>query len=668
MTYAGPFQFTYSIIIPQNLNSSVYPVWINATQKVNSTLIIAQSYKAFVNVGTTANIQKLMITSVTASSYDPPHGSNDNLYISIYSTSYQTETFSLLFIDNYKKYTANITANMTFGSTGNRFTINSYESLSISVTWNNVGGIGAAAGLHKLTIEAVNVVPYVQNISYTLNITVLPKILLVNDENVPLGSSQDVLNFYQTMFSYTGYQVDTQTISPTQIPIVNGYDLVVWITGYSSVGITVTQASIINNLYNSGVSLLLISGSYSTYQNISSFLGITYTRIGSNSALNATASKIENINISQAANITSTPYQTSVLALYYGNGWVSFLNTTGKPSYPIGIFQNHTQAGNKIIVLGFEFSRLYVYQQDYIMNKMMLWLSNITIKSGIDLALSDILISNYAPLFMQNVNISIVVSNYSPITLTNVPLEILIDNEPLNNVPLVYINSIAGNGAYYIYNTTWQATTPGTHTVTAIVNPYHTITEVNYANNEQAAIIKNVIDVKFSTLVIWAHTSQETKNITAVTNALNSTGMIYKFINYYESPNSAPPKNLSQIIVGYNLVIIDFNNTGNLTTPLSTAIHKFLVNANATKYPYSMLLLGENAGSAIRLNNTIMGDLEISNIKINYVNNNNPVTTTLYGIDYNGPGLGLGFFGTNITRGYGLEYRFTNYETTLNTS
>ncbi|MEM3455741.1 MAG: hypothetical protein QXT72_04220, partial [Candidatus Micrarchaeia archaeon] len=428
----------------------------------------------------------------------------------------------------------------------------------------------------------------------------------------------------------------------------------------SPVGITVTQASIINNLYNSGVSLLLISGSSSTYLNIYSSLGITYIPIGSNSALNATASKIENINISQVANITSTPYITSILALY-GSGWVPFLNTTGKTSSPIGIFQNHTQTGNKIIVLGFEFSRLYVYQQDYIMNKMMLWLSNITIKSGIDLALSDILISNYAPLFMQNVNISIVVSNYSPTTLTSVPLEILIDNEPLNNVPLVYINSIAGNGAYYIYNTTWQATTPGTHIVTAIVNPYHTITEVNYANNVQASIIKNVIDVKFSTLVIWVHTSQELKNITAVTNALKSTGMIYKFINYYIS--GPAPANLAQIIVGYNLVIIDFNNTGTLTPSLSTAIYKFLVNANATKYPYSMLLLGENAGNAIQSNQTIEQVLEIS-ISTNAVH---PpfTTTTLYGIDYNGPGLGLGFFGTNITRGYGLEYRFTKTNTTL---
>jgi flagellin-like protein len=665
MQYTGNNLFVNSSLIPTSVKSGSYPVYVNI-----SYLSKTYSNLQILSVGSNNTIQKLMITSVTASSYDPSHGSNDNLYISIYSTSYKTESFSLLFIDNYKKYTMNTTANISFGNTGNRYTISSYESLSISVTWNNIGGTSAASGLHKLAIEAVNVNPYVQNTSYSLNITVLPKILLVNDDNAPAGSSQDVLNYYQTMFSYTGYQVDTETISPTQIPTVSGYDLVVWFTGYSTLGVTQIQAGVINSLYNSGVSLLLISGSSSTYNNNNLGLGISASPIGSNSTLNATASKIQNININQAANITSTPYVTSIFDLY-DTGWVPFLNSTTSSSisYPIGIFQNHTQTNNKIIVLGFEFSRLYVYQQDYIMNKMMLWLANITIKSGVDLALSDILISNYSPLFMQNVNISIVVSNYSPTPLTSVPLEILMDNEPLNNIPLVYIASIAGDGAYYIYNTTWQATTPGTHTVTAIVNPYHTITEVNYANNEQAAIIKNAIDVKFSTLVIWAHTSTTDKNISAVTNALNSTDMKYKFINYYESSGPAPAKNLPQIIVGYNLVIIDFNNTGTLssgnnlnTTSLSTAIHKFLVNANATKYPYSMLFLGENAVNAINENSTIETGLLISlNPPQQLQTVNQPVNIS--GIDYNGPGFGLGFFGTNVTRGYGLEYKFSSSDT-----
>ncbi|MGC8497616.1 MAG: type IV pilin, partial [Thermoplasmata archaeon] len=669
MKYIGNNIFANSSLIPTTVKNGIYSVYVNISYLSKTYPNIEQ-----LSVSTNNTIQKLMITSVTASSYDPSHGSNDNLYISIYSTSYKTETFSLLFIDNYKKYSANTTANMTFGNTGNTYTISSYESLSISVTWNNIGGIGAASGLHKLTIEAVKVVPYVQNSSYTLNITVLPKVLLVNDDNAALGSSQDVLNYYQTMFSYTGYQVDTQTITPTQIPTVSGYDLVVWFTGYSSAGITANQASIIKSLYNSGVSLLLISGSYSTYFNISSSLGIAASQVGSNSALNATASKIQNININQAANITSTPYSTSILDLS-GTDWVPFLNTTSQgsyPSYPIGIFQNHTSTGNKIIVLGFEFSRLFVYEQDYIMNKMMLWLANIMIKSGVDLALSDILISNYSPLFMQNVNISIVVSNYSPTTLTSVPLEILIDNEPLNNVPLVYISSIAGDGAYYIYNATWQATTPGEHTVTAIVNPYHTITEVNYANNEQAAIIKNVLEVKFSTLVVWVHATSEKTNITAVTNALNSTNMKYRFINFIETSSYTPPANLANIFVGYNLVIIDFNNTGTLSPNtqnaniLSNAIAKFLTNANATKYPYSLLFLGENAGSAIQANSTIQSDLQISSISTSSVNKS--VQLGLYGIDYNGKSLNLGFFGTNVTRGYGLEYTFTSTETILTTT
>jgi hypothetical protein len=315
---------------------------------------------------------------------------------------------------------------------------------------------------------------------------------------------------------------------------------------------------------------------------------------------------------------------------------------------------------------------MYVYQQDYVMNKIIMWLSNIGIRYGNDLALADLKINPTSPYFMQNVTLSFIIINYSPKALTDVSLEVLIDNAPIGGQPIYTINYINGNGTFIIFNVTWQATTPGVHSIYAYVNPFHTIPEVNYNNNALSSLVNTSLFVKYSTLVIWVHgNSDKNYNITSVTNTLKNLGLSYKFLEYNEGSNTNPPNinspSSTYFFLKYNLIIVDFNITGDLSSTwgnvLAKAIYNYINNKNATKYPYSLLILGENAGTAINSNSTIKSALQMGSIYTTSINPSQKVY--LYGNNNNTPYLNLGFFGMNVTRGYGIIYNFNNIITTL---
>ncbi|MFP3257469.1 MAG: hypothetical protein RXO36_06705, partial [Candidatus Nanopusillus acidilobi] len=547
-------------------------------------------------------------------------------------------------------------------------TIQPFTSITITTTWLNVGGSGPASGNHVLYVNFTNVTPSAPAQNGNISLTVLPKILLVDDEGISPNNPQSVLNFYTNMFTYTSYSSDLQIISPGQWASISGYDLLVWITGYKGM-VTSNQGSQISDFINNGGSVLLISNNTSSYN----YISIPSLSAQSLPLQNPSTIKYSNFtNPSMVVNITcNVNYPTGTInaVSFTGGNSLAYFGTNTPPSVIYGSYGN-----GKYVFVGYEFSSMYIYQQDYVMNKIIMWLSNINIRYGNDLALSDLKITPSNPYFMQNVTISFVIINYSPKPLTDVSLEVLVDNMPIKGQPIYTINYINGNGTYLIYNITWQATTPGPHTIYGYVNPFHTIPEVNYNNNALSSLVNNSLFVKYSTLVIWVHgNNDKNHNITSVTNTLKNLGLSYKFLEYNEESQTNPPNINSPsspyFFLKYNLIIVDFNITGDLSSTstwgnvLANAIYNYLNNKNTTKYPYSLLILGENAGNAINSNSAIKSALQMGSISTNRIPQSQNVY--LYGNNNNTPYLNLGFYGMNVTRGYGIIYNFNNIITTL---
>ncbi len=660
LLYSSPMNFANNTIL-KNLKPGIYNVYVNAS--LNNSV---STYKGIINVVSGYSSTVLEITSISFTNQNPVHGSNNGITVTVYSTSPNTETFYLTYYDTFRGIVNKM--NISTGNPSPYFTIAPYTSMVITATWLNVGGSGAAAGVHTITVNislSPNSPPVtVQGLS--TNITVMPKILLIDDENVPVNSPSSVFNFYTSMLLYINYPVDTEIVGYNQLASTSGYDLVIWITGYSSQGLSQNQANQIIGLANSGVSILLISSSPSSYSYLSSsgwFNQYTYTSLNNGSMY---FTKIGSYNMNINGTLTPSSYGNNVIYFYSSFTTLSYyknnVNVTG--------IYSKLSSGARVVILGFEFSRLYVYQQDLIMNKIMLWLSNITIRTGNDLALLDMKISNPNPLFSQPVNLTFYVANFSPVNLTNIDLEVLIDNQPINGQPLYHINFIPGNGSYVTVNVSWTAGSPGQHTIYAYVNPYHTISEVNYNNNALPPVVLNVINVKFSTLVVWIHGSNDKNyNITSVTNALSNLGVSYVFLNYNVSKSNLPSltnPSSTYYFMNYNLVILDFNSTQySLDTNLANGIIGYLTNKNITKFPYSLLFLGEYAGYAINSNSAIQNYLYLNNIGLTSISGTVKSNTYLYGNNTNNQNLNLGFFGTNVTRGYGIVYKFNKEITTL---
>ncbi|MFP3257805.1 MAG: hypothetical protein RXO36_08390, partial [Candidatus Nanopusillus acidilobi] len=662
MNYVSPL--TFQIVTQVGpVNPGVYNIKIYAKTNTSSACRVFQ-----LNFQLTSSSYGLTITSISLDNLEPLHLSNDQIFVSIYNPSPKPESFQLIYTDTYKGTSSRI--NTSTGNPSPTLTIQPFTSLTVTTTWLNVGGSGPASGVHVLYVNFTNVTPFVPSKGGNISLTVLPKILLIDDEGISPNSPKSVLNFYTNMFLYTSYSVDLQVLSPNQLASIAGYDLLIWITGYAGV-IGSNQSNQILNFINNGGSVLLISNNSNSY----SYLGVNANKT---SPTNNNIKYGNYTNPSLLVNITCNvnyPSGTISAVTFSGNGINALANFTGisSPSVIYGI----TSKGGRFTYIGYEFSSMYVYQQDYVMNKIIMWLSNIGIRYGNDLALADLKINPTSPYFMQNVTLSFIIINYSPKALTDVSLEVLIDNAPIGGQPIYTINYINGNGTFIIFNVTWQATTPGVHSIYAYVNPFHTIPEVNYNNNALSSIVNTSLFVKYSTLVIWVHKDKDNNknyNITSVTNTLKNLGVSYKFLEYYERSNTNPPNINSPsspyFFLKYNLIIVDFNITGDLSSTwgnaLAKAIYNYINNKNATKYPYSLLILGENAGNAINSNSTIKSALQIGSIYTTSINPSQKVY--LYGNNNNTPYLNLGFFGMNVTRGYGILYSFKNVITTLTTS
>ncbi|MGC8619798.1 MAG: type IV pilin [Thermoplasmata archaeon] len=672
MSYVFPMEYSFTQTI-SGLPPGQYPIYINATMGN-----ITDHYYGLIQVANTGlSLIALKVTSISLQNPEPVHGSNTTIFISIYNPSNRTETFQLNITDHFSSYPNGwsyiYTTPTKLDDPTSYFSIGPMTSLPITIPWYKIGGSYVAAGLHKLNVSFINVTPYIANSGNSVNITIYPKIIFVGDD-FSMSSSSNVYNDYYWLFKYMNFPISITSPTPSSSIFVNisGYDFVIWVMGSSSATLGPNLPEL-DNLLSQGGSLLFIGNGTSNFAGLS---GIGTGTLSSESLLKNATVRYQNLTkispnsfnetINYTANITAGQY------VLFSSGNKDLANLSGSASdiaATYGVVNNSNNHG-KFVYIGYQLSSMFLYQQYYVMNKIIMWLSNVTLLSGVqDIALVDMSVSNSNPMFMQPVNFTFYIQNFSPGTFGPTYLEFEINSQivpviqgnvniPSNNI---YVPPLPGNGAVTPITITWYADiSPGTYQIFADVNPYHDPPEINYNNNILSGMINVNLNVKFSILVVYVHSSSEkNNNITGVLNALNNTvgKGNYKFVNYYEQNSNTVitnVKNLSATFKNYNLVIIDVNNSGKFDSNLAYAINSYINNPNTYKYPYSMIFLGQNFKNAISNYPSIKSILNISSV------NTGSRTSIgyLYGLTYDNLNLNLGPLGANVSRGYGLVYNY----------
>jgi len=676
MSYVSPMQFSYSQSLSA-VKSGTYKIFINATLGKS-----VYNYTGFIQVANTAlSAIALRITSISLQNPEPVHGSNTTIFISIYNPSNRTEKFRLNITDHFSSYPNNwsyiYTTPTSYNDPTSNFTIGPMTTVPITVPWYKIGGSYVAAGIHQLNVTFLNVTPYIATAGNSINVTVYPKIIFVGD-GFSTSSSSNVYNDYYWLFKYLNFPITitAPTPSPSIFVNISGYDFVIWVMGSSGASLGPNQNEL-SNLLNQGGSLLLIGNGSSAFNNLVYDVSATSSNppINKNTTIKyQNLTKISPNSFNEIINYTANVTAPLQYVTFSGAKPLANFSKNSNPAAIYGVVNNSANHG-KYVFIGYQFSSMFLYQQYYVMNKIVMWLSNISILSGVqDIALIDMKVSNQNPMFMSPVNFTFYIQNFSPGVFGPTYLEFEINGQTVpviqNNATIpsnnIYVPPIPGNGAIIPLTITWYADiTPGTYQIFAYVNPYHDPPEINYNNNILSSMINVNLNVKFSILLVYAHTINEKYNISGVLKALNNTvgSDSYKFINYTESKGAkSTSQNLSRTFQNYNLVIIDVNNTGSFDSNLTYAIKTYVNNPNSYKYPYSLLILGENAGNSLKANSKLMNILNISSITT-FSNPNS--LCYLNGLVYKNVNINIGPFGQNLSRGYGILYNYKEYSTVI---
>ena len=676
MSYSGGNSFTAVVNFKNNNSLNIltpYTVKVKIVYGSSSKGPLEVTYPAhiFLSRGTGSKAPDLYINSkfITLSTLDPTHGDNVQVSVTIENLGGTGAKFKLMVMDKYKGYpTGEIYIKTNLGSSEYlpsptlNYTVAAAGQTTISFIWENVGAnengvdpVSRVSGTHQLIFKIINITPaenpnkYKDNASVSL--TVLPNILLVDDDGYAQGSPLDTSRYYKYYLDTAGYKYDLDegSINIGQLKTdIDSHDLVIWETGYKKDPITSEQAMILRDyVYNKGGALWLISQGIS--QNKLSYIlngnynsikisrapvykieGVKDTSINlttSNEIINDTLINRDN---AQSSENTINGNETTYFEDNNLGNLKSFIlgNISGQHSFkPIGVYEDYSISGEgKLVYLGFELSRVqHYYKQDFIAYRILKYLANISGRVGNDLAVEDMSITPRNPLYKEPVHISVVVSNNGGKPLSS---EVLLEVDGIVSLNINTTNPnstgvIPPDGGFVTVNFTWIPTHTGEHDLTAIVNPYHTIKETNYQNN---IINKNIIDtnvfVHFSTLVVYngsSSASLDEKN--NVVDTLQDLGYLYKTLNTNSNPLPSG-YSTGDYFAQYNLIIWANTHIGNKDV---NAIKESLIKNPDT----SQLFVGSDLTEEIVSNTQLTNYLGIN------LNGGNTVANecVLYGIN-----------------------------------
>jgi len=509
---------------------------------------------------------------ITLENSRPVHGSSDPVQIIVRDNAPIAATFNLFVYDRYPNGTqlpiqnnfGNIKVNNEWVIDGT-FSVGAFSVATISFIWENVGGNGPGAGNNVLIAGLTNItgtngviqIPNPPNV--TQQVFVQPKILLVNEQGIYSGTNSDVSEYYKVMLEYSGYTNDYLTVPYGGAVNLTGYDLIIWFTGSNNQGISSTQLNQLSNFYSNGGKLFIINPTVMNIQSFQSY-NVNYNatvNISSSAKFTFAINQIKSLNLIYQPNMNSYVSSDGILfnASVFGGTWnnLTYFHYNGLNLAISGYAKNGN--GGRIVYLGFEFARLPLYQQDYVGNKILMWLFNVTFIPGYQLALTDIVPSTYTPLFSQNINISFYISNLSPVNLTT-QLEVLMNGNFYNYYS---IPQIPKNGGFIIYNISWNATPPGYTYITGILDPFHEIPQINYALDEASSLVNTTIFVQYSVLILKLQSlnGKSTYGTPDLNSSLQSLGVKYNWMLY----NPSSSVNYSNVFKRYNTVILDSDSS-----------------------------------------------------------------------------------------------------------
>ncbi len=609
-------------------------------------------------------ILSIPANGVTFQNSEPLHGSNDIVSVIVRNNGSVGAAFMLTVKDLYPSGNSQYIESNYANGVNTTFEVGAYSSSSIEFVWINVGGPSPTSGRNILNFSLYNItgVNGIKEPNLTpardVYVYIMPKILLVNEEGVPSGSSQDVYNYYYTAFEYNNYQPTSIGVSQNEQVNLGGYDVVVWFTGNSTQGISSNQLTTIYNFYSNGGKVFLISGASATYTSsggISELVPNTQNVTFNSRSMGFDPFKATAVNYSSMNQNFETNFGGM---LQLTPSPKPFINMTFNGiNYTIGYSGTNSKQG-RVVVVGFEMARLELYQMDFAIDKIMLWLSNVTVGSGNQLVLSDIRFSTSTPLFDQNVSVSFIITNLSPIPFNDVTLEVLINNQVYQFIEGI---SVQGDGNFTMVNFSWVASPPGKSIITGIVDPFHEIPQVNYALDVASSLVNTTITVRYTALLLWVHEHSDQYAPTGLNATLKQLNIHSDFLNYVEtsSTGSITEAHLIQNFTSHNLIIIDMNNSGYTTPVLLTAINAFLTKTYVSPNIYSIAILGINAGVFDGTN--VSQDLGVNIAQTTATGSYQYLNGTVY----DGTNQLVNVFSQNATRGYGIVYGYVQPQNQL---
>ncbi|MEM2901064.1 MAG: CARDB domain-containing protein, partial [Thermoplasmata archaeon] len=491
--------------------------------------------------------------------------------------------------------------------------------------------IPTSPGTHTIRAEArvVSSDPLDVDIDITnnfasLNITVFPKILLIDDDNHASDKSrEDTVGFMEAALTTLGFKYEVYRIkSGANGPAfsigdhnLSGYGIVIWMCGYQTSS-TLTPSDIENlKLYlNSQLRSLWLIGA-GILDDLSPTDGDT--TIGSFVESYLRVKSVQhNVGIPNPIVGVPTHWMTSGYQFVTSTSGVPNTADTIVPNTNAeGMFYNETSGQNLSLTYEFPNTGSKLCFQAYpisqlrnlndiatVAYKVIKWLGgNITIMSGQDVSVSQQEIDNTHPYYMDTIQISGVVRNNRDTPISNVRVRVMLDGiTKLNETVIPLLDTGTSQNAYCWVYANWTANSLGLHNIQIIADPLDEIIETDETNNIAPIDFSTTeVFVMYDILIVDDDNSENNGGVNAteyITNAFSRLGYNYSYFLVNETTAWNGPDN--ETMLSYNLVIWC---TGIETTNTLTAEDRQVVARYLNSYGY-FWLIGSGWVNDIRTN------------------------------------------------------------------
>lgn len=394
----------------------------------------------------------------------------------------------------------------------------------------------------------------------SIQVEVMPTILMVDDDHATEGTSRDVVTSMEEALTAAGASFTTHTVlAGADGPSYEGgehqmkdYDLVIWMTGYENGNtITARDQTELTSFLNSKGKLWLIG------QDVLSGLGRTNNFLKNMMKVDPTMpNPYMNVGVGSSAQIigmsmlngtvfqVNKPFVPSGLAdrtdaMIPSSAAVSAFAEYLGQGRDDSILFNATTNGTpgdetyRSALFGFEPSQIATANERGILTYEMLRWFGVYSSWGRDLAVSDQKFSHNTPAFMEDVNITIYVRNNGvadePVDTSRPQLQVgfYVDGASFNPkevtiesgngttifypptseiwIPQDTTNAslkVAGRGGFIKVSMIWTADKIGQHTVVGTIDPYDYIQEISETNNQVSGDLAKTVYVRYGTLIV----------------------------------------------------------------------------------------------------------------------------------------------------------------------